>query len=397
MACAKNALFPDQQSPVIDSLVFFFLKEKMYFVQGDKKTRLKSKSEALEKEKQLAAGRTVGHFVFRGVPPVFRLRPTSDKPVNLNVNVLQNFFDLLDDPHLSWVKVDANHWGWFKIDLSKRTVRYYDSWLPVRLSWVNKASKKLIANYKKIKKIQLKFLGLETTLPQQRDLQDSIMVLRYGYCLSKNLPLDSHLPENFWQLLAKLPSARRPAVPSHILQPKVSKKGVEWPGLEVRESSSKGMGVFTRYKLNTGTMIPILGKVFDGEQPGTQKTHAWQYYDIFPPQWIDGSPDLHPYKRVGNYGFSIAMMINEPAELEEQNCVFYANFVVLMKDIPKNTELLTYYGRDFPRTYFVDNDKLKEKQDILLDDFLQFKKPPRNLFQHFSIIKQWNHYLQNMP
>ena len=52
---------------------------------------------------------------------------------------------------------------------------------------------------------------------------------------------------------------------------------------------------------------------------------------------------------IGNFGLSIAMMLNE-STTELHNCIFKYDHVVVMVTVRAGEELTVYYGRDYERT-----------------------------------------------
>lgn len=137
---------------------------------------------------------------------------------------------------------------------------------------------------------------------------------------------------------------RMPEQELQFVYPREIHKGFySWPDLYVDESSIKnaGKGVFASNKVRAGTIIPILGKMYMG-CPTDDMSHSWQF-NKFSKQvvHIDGNPKLNAYKNIGNYGLSIAMMVNES---EKPNCVFLSDALVVAEDIEPGVELTTYYG-----------------------------------------------------
>ena len=88
-----------------------------------------------------------------------------------------------------------------------------------------------------------------------------------------------------------------------ILQPEIDGEGFVWPDLKLKNTRTKGMGVFATRDLLKGTEIPIIGDV-TGE---CSRTHSWEKYDRSRPKdhqttCIDGHPSNDPHKGVANYG-----------------------------------------------------------------------------------------------
>jgi hypothetical protein len=143
--------------------------------------------------------------------------------------------------------------------------------------------------------------------------------------------------------------------PISILLPvKVGYCKYTWKELEVKESKEKnaGQGVFAKESLRVGTMIPIIGKQVSSEVRGT---HTWVRHGK--KKAIDGNPEIKPYDGIGNFGLSIAMMINESTK-KKPNCKFRYDYVVVCSPIKKGQELILYYGNDYNRVgYSVEKNK----------------------------------------
>lgn len=116
--------------------------------------------------------------------------------------------------------------------------------------------------------------------------------------------------------------------------------GFFWDELYIQPSTEKGagFGVFAKKKLPIGTMIPILGKRVESVEG---LTHGWEYYRST--EFVDGNPSLNPFDGIGNYGLSIAMMVNETTS-KKFNCHFKLDHVVAVRDINKDEELFVDYG-----------------------------------------------------
>lgn len=122
-----------------------------------------------------------------------------------------------------------------------------------------------------------------------------------------------------------------------------------WPGLALRAStmSAAGQGVFATEDLPVGTMIPILGSLVSDRLGSERSSHVWCHRKpmrgTVSQLVVDGYPQILPYRGIGNFGSSIAMMVNE-ASVVEQNCVFLLDHVCVAKPVPRGTELTVYYG-----------------------------------------------------
>jgi hypothetical protein len=141
-----------------------------------------------------------------------------------------------------------------------------------------------------------------------------------------------------------MPPKRKRKTDAIILQPRLTRPcKYVWDGLEVKQSKEKGagLGVFATKALPVGTMIPIIGQHHPGAAPSAL-THAWEYYGKAR-GYIDGNPSIKPFKKVGNYGLSIAMMINE-STTKIMTCKFKKDHVVVATRLKAGEELTVYYG-----------------------------------------------------
>jgi hypothetical protein len=143
-----------------------------------------------------------------------------------------------------------------------------------------------------------------------------------------------------------------------------------WPELEVRSESSfgpaLGRGVFATRDLRPGLCIPVLGhEISENErQQLVRKNKALYVFDSSTVGLIDGDPRIHPDKinRVGNYGLSIALMVNEPPPRNKANCAFGANTLQVRRRVAKGEELLVHYGDSYERPYKVGQRCLHTKE-----------------------------------
>jgi hypothetical protein len=132
------------------------------------------------------------------------------------------------------------------------------------------------------------------------------------------------------------------------MEPTADGPGYIWPKLEVRASQIAGNGVFAKEPLQFGTVIPIVGRQYDGTS-STPFSHGWVYDSSrFPDSEPDmpahnGHPSLDTHKGVGSFGLAIAMMLNEDAH-GVHNCVFMHNCVVVSRCVGAGEELTVYYG-----------------------------------------------------
>lgn len=172
-----------------------------------------------------------------------------------------------------------------------------------------------------------------------------------------------------------------------ILQPTKEHGGYTWDGLEVKQSKEKGAGdgVFATRNLKVGTMIPILGKSIDVSRIH-EYTHGWTYRTK---KAVDGHPSLNPYKKVGNKGLSIAMMVNESTK-RKFNCKFKLDHIVVALPIKKGSELTVDYGYGYEPTreqmgYSLDGNKYRDAEYPAL---LKVKFPSANVRN--DNINHWN-------
>ena len=170
-----------------------------------------------------------------------------------------------------------------------------------------------------------------------------------------------------------------------ILQPTKEGGGYVWGALEIKTSKEKGAGdgVFAKVPLRVGTMIPILGKRVSLDH---DTTHGWKYYSK---EAVDGHPSIDPYKGVGNFGLSIAMMINESAK-RKFNCKFKKDHIVVASHIKAGGELLVYYGKAYEATrkiqgYSVASNKYKDASYPVYEELKYPSATERN-----GNIKHWN-------
>ena len=132
--------------------------------------------------------------------------------------------------------------------------------------------------------------------------------------------------------------------PKILLPRKINNCRYVWDELEVRKSLEKGAGygVFSTKNLPVGTMIPIIGTHARKKETGT---HLYARRDGVK---INGDPNIKPYKKVGTFGLSISMMLNESVK-KKFNCKFRFDYIVVVAPIKKGAELLLYYGDTYSR------------------------------------------------
>ena len=149
----------------------------------------------------------------------------------------------------------------------------------------------------------------------------------------------------------------------YILLPTAQDQGYTWGHLEVRKVSSRhsgtgkgmGNGLFATNTLAEGCMIPVLGRPYwdKGNLP-TNLSHCYQYDKAIAlgehtGAIVDGHPRIATYKGVGCRGLAIALMANEPKKVSQANAIFARNFLVTIKKIRKNEQILVCYGWDRDR------------------------------------------------
>jgi hypothetical protein len=179
-----------------------------------------------------------------------------------------------------------------------------------------------------------------------------------------------------------------------ILQPKEKgDRGYTWPALAVRQSQQNvggGLGVFATRKLKPGIMIPILGHRV-AQADGL--THGWVYYGSIKGA-VDGHPSINPYKGVGSFGLSIAMMVNEPTRAKP-NCIFKMDHIVIAEPIRKGEELTVYYGKNYElirriKGYTLRNNTYLDEPHPKLYDmrYPRSKKRNNNIQQWLDVITE---------
>ena len=177
-----------------------------------------------------------------------------------------------------------------------------------------------------------------------------------------------------------------------VIQPTKEDTGYVWEDLELKQSQEKGAGcgVFATRKLKVGEMIPIVGAKVDANHNGT---HDWTYYGRALKGTVTGDPSINPYKGIGNYGLSIAMMLNETTT-KKPNCKFTLNHVVVALPVKKGQELFVHYGDTYEPTRILmgysdamkKNKYLGEEQEYTLFDALKYP-PPK---ERNGNIEKWN-------
>jgi hypothetical protein len=147
---------------------------------------------------------------------------------------------------------------------------------------------------------------------------------------------------------------RPPKRKSRILLPKYD-GGFYWPELEVKQSNEKnaGNGLFAKVPLRAGTVIPSLGVL--------TKKKGTHVYD-----GQDGNPKINPFKGVGNWGLSIAMMANEPLR-KKPRCKFMRGYLVVAMHVKAGEELTVYYGNNYRRGYSLAKNRYLEAEYKQLD------------------------------
>lgn len=116
-----------------------------------------------------------------------------------------------------------------------------------------------------------------------------------------------------------------------------------WKEVEVRPSPIGQSGLFAKQDLSVGTMIPIIGQKVIDFYTSEPLTHGWLYGKR---GGVNGHPSINPYKGVGSFGLSIAMMVNESIDCVH-NCVFDYNCLITALPIKQGSELTVYYGVEY--------------------------------------------------
>jgi hypothetical protein len=154
------------------------------------------------------------------------------------------------------------------------------------------------------------------------------------------------------------------------------KHAYEWTCLELGASriAGGGHGVFAKSDIPMGAMIPILGKkVAMFEEIPHEASHGWSGKCAHSSN-LDGHPSIHPHKGVGCFGLSIAMMVNEEVSHRPPNCHFMHDCLTTTRHIAKGEELLTSYGKEYPRKkyggYVNDNPHFGEDADPAFDEMV---------------------------
>jgi len=126
---------------------------------------------------------------------------------------------------------------------------------------------------------------------------------------------------------------------SALLLPVRDGEGWVWPHLRVdtSEEPGAGLGLFARVPLRTGTMIPYIGQPAIG--PGTHVFNG-----------MDGHPQLDPHRQIGNRGWSVAAMANEPLR-KTPRCILSRGCLVVAQPVRAGEELTVHYGNAYLRHY----------------------------------------------
>ena len=122
-----------------------------------------------------------------------------------------------------------------------------------------------------------------------------------------------------------------------IMLPSWDGQGWIWPQLEVKtsEQPGAGLGLFAKAPLRSGTMIPYRGR---------STTNCGTY--VFEGQ--DGDPAINPYKGIGNGGWSVVALANEPTR-KKPRCILFRTCLVVAQPIGVGEELTVYYGEAYTR------------------------------------------------
>lgn len=138
-----------------------------------------------------------------------------------------------------------------------------------------------------------------------------------------------------------------------------------WPGLELKQDTNKGKGVFATKKIPEGMLIPYLGNVVSPKciqrlrNSYTTKANMKRYGAEFVKKRFQFLSELNKFLLIDGYTTNpfeeklfIASFINEPSPHQKTNCTmiclldktFNCNFIMTTKEIRKGEELTVYYG-----------------------------------------------------
>jgi len=162
---------------------------------------------------------------------------------------------------------------------------------------------------------------------------------------------DTETDEDFYVKKEAPKRGRRKKVGT-IMHPVMDTDGCSWswPLLELKNTGdSRGLAVFAKENIRAGTMIPILGHVLTKLESydivaRRGLSHGYMYRNMAIA--IDGNPRLNPRHNIGNFGLSVAMMLNEPSR-KKPTCKFKMDHVVTGKSIKKGEELTIWYGDSY--------------------------------------------------
>ena len=153
-----------------------------------------------------------------------------------------------------------------------------------------------------------------------------------------------------------------------MLLPHKTKGTYEWRHLQIKNTKF-GDGLFSRYAIKAGSMIPVFGRIlcnaeYQLRKKNSKGTHLYPIHvdlldhadsngrQIYRKQSIkiDGDPNFYRnIHNIGCNGLAIAMKANEPTRYTQINSKFKQNAIVIIKDIEPDTEILLDYGNDYDR------------------------------------------------
>lgn len=140
------------------------------------------------------------------------------------------------------------------------------------------------------------------------------------------------------------------------------KKRYDWPGLQVKDNTPKGKGLFARSYLREGTVIPFLGhRLLAREVDLRYNKQSGRGKDMDLTYLVEESANFYidAQPRLDKKNLFIASYVNEPARKSTANCrlmrIRKAPGVALMVTYPISVgqELTWYYGDAFIRKGYI--------------------------------------------
>lgn len=114
-------------------------------------------------------------------------------------------------------------------------------------------------------------------------------------------------------------------------------------------------GLFAKVYLPIGTLIPIIGKIWEPKEQSKNMddyTHAWMIQTHSPTHWlhnftINGKPDEYAYNGIPDFGFGIYSFVNEPPKTKRPNAMFWKNHILIIRPVKIGEEIYAYYGEEY--------------------------------------------------